>query len=80
MLKDTAYNLLSKVMEAKKLSIEDGNHQPKTEDIAARVGMTVEKLQRFLCSVRKPVSIDQPIWRGQDTTYQVSFYAALISM
>ncbi|KAI8563007.1 hypothetical protein RHMOL_Rhmol03G0080300 [Rhododendron molle] len=67
---ESAYNLLYKVMDAKRLCIEDGNHQPKTEDIATRVRMTDEKLQRFLCSVRKPVSIDQPIWTDQDTTYQ----------
>ncbi|KAG5556545.1 hypothetical protein RHGRI_006969 [Rhododendron griersonianum] len=67
---ESAYNLLYKVMDAKRLCIEDGNHQPKTEDIAARVQMTDEKLQRFLCSVRKPVSLDQPIWMDQDTTYQ----------
>lgn len=79
MLKESAYNLLYKVMDAKRLCIEDGNHKPKTEDIAARVGMTDEKLQRFLCSVRKPVSIDQPIWTDQDTTYQVPIYA-MISM
>lgn len=78
MVQESAYALLYKVVEAKRLCIKDGNHRPKTEDIAARVGMTVEKLESFLSSVRKPVSIDQPVWTDQSTTYQVSFCATLI--
>lgn len=67
---ESAYTLLYKVVEAKRLCIKDGNHRPKTEDIAALVGMPVEKLESFLSSVRKPVSIDQPVWTDQNTTYQ----------
>ncbi|XP_073154205.1 RNA polymerase sigma factor sigF, chloroplastic [Henckelia pumila] len=69
-LPENVYGLLSKVFEAKKVCVQRGNHNPKKEDIAACAGMTVEKLESLLYTTRMPVSMQQPIWMDQDTTFQ----------
>uniref|UniRef100_A0A5B6YWT1 RNA polymerase sigma factor n=1 Tax=Davidia involucrata TaxID=16924 RepID=A0A5B6YWT1_DAVIN len=69
-LPDNVYSLLHKVTEAKRLCIQEGHHQPTKEEIAARVGITVEKLERLLFSVRMPLSLQKPVWMDQNTTFQ----------
>lgn len=69
-LPENVYGLLSKVKEAKTLCIQKGNHHPMKEEIAATAGITVEKLDRLLFTARMPLSMQQPIWMDQDTTFQ----------
>ncbi|XP_059646852.1 RNA polymerase sigma factor sigF, chloroplastic [Cornus florida] len=69
-LPDNVYGLLRKVTEAKRLCIQEGNHQPSKEEIAARAGFTVEKLERLLISAKMPLSLQQPVWMDQKTTFQ----------
>ncbi|CAL5334736.1 unnamed protein product [Camellia sinensis] len=70
MLQDNVYNLLYKVMEAKRSCIGEGNHQPTKEEIAVRIGMTIDKLELLLHSARMPLSMQQPVWADQNTTFQ----------
>ncbi|KAG8376576.1 hypothetical protein BUALT_Bualt09G0077800 [Buddleja alternifolia] len=69
-LPENVYSLLAKVYEAKKVCIQQGNHRPSKEDIAASAGMTVEKLDKLLFTARMPLSIEKPVWMDQDTTFQ----------
>ncbi|KAK9920955.1 hypothetical protein M0R45_029490 [Rubus argutus] len=69
-LPENVYTLLGKVLEAKKSYIQEGNHNPSKEELARRVGITVEKLGKLLYSTRMPVSMQQTVWADQDTTYQ----------
>ncbi|KAI3472063.1 hypothetical protein Pfo_028751 [Paulownia fortunei] len=69
-LPENVYSLLSKVYEAKKLCIQQGNHHPMKEDIAACAGISIERLERLLYTARMPLSIQQPVWMDQDTTFQ----------
>ncbi|MED6156753.1 hypothetical protein PIB30_017363 [Stylosanthes scabra] len=69
-LPETLYTLLGKVTEAKKLFIQEGNLHPSKEELAERVGITVEKFERLLFSARIPISMQQPVWADQDTTHQ----------
>lgn len=69
-LPENIYTLLSKVLEAKRLCIQEGNHSPDKEDLARRVGITVEKLERLMFITRMPLSMQQPVWADQDTTFQ----------
>ncbi|KAL3628506.1 hypothetical protein CASFOL_027552 [Castilleja foliolosa] len=69
-LPENVYGLLTKVYEAKKLCIQQGNHYPKNEDIAACAGISVERLEKLLYTARLPVSMQQPVWIDQKTTYQ----------
>ncbi|XP_062003334.1 RNA polymerase sigma factor sigF, chloroplastic isoform X1 [Rosa rugosa] len=69
-LPENVYTLLGKVLEAKKSYIQEGNHNPSREELARRVGMSVEKLGKLLYSTRMPVSMQQTVWADQDTTFQ----------
>lgn len=69
-LPENMYGLLSKVLEARKSCIQEGHHNPTTEELALRVGITVEKLQKLLFFMRNPLSMQQPVWTDQDTTFQ----------
>ncbi|KAL2250642.1 RNA polymerase sigma factor sigF, chloroplastic isoform X1 [Sesamum indicum] len=69
-LPENVYSLLSRVYEAKKLCIQQGNHLPTKEDIAACAGMSVEGLERLLYTARMPLSLQKPVWTDQDTTFQ----------
>ncbi|XP_031279075.1 RNA polymerase sigma factor sigF, chloroplastic-like isoform X1 [Pistacia vera] len=69
-LPEHVYTLLSKVLEAKRLCIQEGNHCPNKEELAIRVGITVEKLDNLLFFTRMPLSMQQPVWADQDTTFQ----------
>lgn len=67
------YGLLSKVKEAKRTCIQKGSPHPTKEEIASCAGMTVEKLEKLLFTAKMPVSMQQPVWMDQDTTFQVGF-------
>ncbi|MBA0746929.1 hypothetical protein Gogos_009401 [Gossypium gossypioides] len=69
-LPENVYGLLSKVLDAKRSCFQEGNHYPSKEELARRVGITVEKLDKLLLSTRMPLSIQQPVWADQDTTFQ----------
>lgn len=72
-MQDNVYGLLNKVTEAKRQCIQEGHHRPTKEQIAARAGVTVDKLERLLYSARTPLSMQQPVWTDQNTTFQVTF-------
>ncbi|KAK6140236.1 hypothetical protein DH2020_026034 [Rehmannia glutinosa] len=69
-LPENVYSLLSKVYEAKKSCVQQGNHYPTKEDIAACAGLSVERLEKLLYTARVPLSMQQPVWMDQNTTYQ----------
>ncbi|XP_061345773.1 RNA polymerase sigma factor sigF, chloroplastic-like isoform X2 [Gastrolobium bilobum] len=69
-LPENVYTLLGKVMEAKKLYIQEGNRRPTKEELARRVGISVDKLENLLFSARFPLSMQQSVWADQDTTFQ----------
>ncbi|XP_027349581.1 RNA polymerase sigma factor sigF, chloroplastic-like isoform X2 [Abrus precatorius] len=69
-LPENLYSLLGKVKEAKKLYIRQGNLRPTKEEIAGRVGISVEKLEKLLYAARTPISMHQTVWADQDKTYQ----------
>lgn len=66
---------MGKVSETKKLYNREGNLHPTKEELARRVGITVEKLDNLLYVARIPISMQKTVWADQDTTFQV-----LISM
>lgn len=69
-LPENVYTLLGKVSETKKLYIREGNLHPTKEELAKRVGITVEKLEKLLYVARIPISMQQTVWADQDTTFQ----------
>ncbi|TKY62134.1 RNA polymerase sigma factor sigF [Spatholobus suberectus] len=69
-LPENLYSLLGKVAEAKKSYIREGNLRPTKEELASRVGITVEKLENLLFASRIPISMQQTVWADQDTTFQ----------
>ncbi|XWS59651.1 hypothetical protein CRYUN_Cryun08bG0140400 [Craigia yunnanensis] len=69
-LPENVYSLLNKVLDAKRSYIQEGNHCPSKEELARRVGITVEKLDKLLFTTRMPLSMQQPVWADQDTTFQ----------
>lgn len=69
-LPENLYSLLGKVIEAKKSYIQEGNLRPSKEELAQRVGITVEKLENLLFASRTPISMQQTVWADQDTTFQ----------
>ncbi|KAI4300301.1 hypothetical protein L6164_033693 [Bauhinia variegata] len=69
-LPENVYTVLGKVMEAKKLYIQEGNLRPTKEELARRVGITVDKLEKLLFVARVPVSMQQTVWADQNTTFQ----------
>ena len=68
---ENVYSLLSKILDAKRSYIQEGNHCPSKEELARRVGITVEKLDKLLFTTRMPVSMKQTVWEDQGTTFQV---------
>ncbi|XP_042512732.1 RNA polymerase sigma factor sigF, chloroplastic [Macadamia integrifolia] len=66
---ENVYNLLKQVNKAKNLCIREG-FNPTNEQLAKRVGITVQKLERLLLSTRRPLSMQQEVWADQDTTFQ----------
>ncbi|KAL5135343.1 RNA polymerase sigma factor sigF, chloroplastic [Glycine soja] len=69
-LPENLYTLLGKLIEAKKSYIQEGNLHPTKEELARRVGITVEKLDNLLFASRNPISMQQTLWVDQDTTFQ----------
>ncbi|GMI79991.1 RNApolymerase sigma-subunit F, SIGMA FACTOR 6 [Hibiscus trionum] len=69
-LPENVYGLLNKVLDAKRSYIQEGNHHPSKQELARRVGITVEKLDMLLFSTRMPLSMQQPVWADQDTTFR----------
>ncbi|XP_069144872.1 RNA polymerase sigma factor sigF, chloroplastic isoform X3 [Solanum lycopersicum] len=69
-LPENVYALLSKVKDAKRECIRQGNRHPTKEDIASCARMSVERLQNLLSNVRTPLSMQQSVWSDQDTTFQ----------
>ncbi|KAJ1418967.1 Winged helix-like DNA-binding domain superfamily [Sesbania bispinosa] len=69
-LPENFYALLGKFTEAKKLYIKEGNLRPTKEELASRVGITVDKLELLLFAARIPLSMQQTVWADQDTTFQ----------
>ncbi|KAE9612313.1 hypothetical protein Lal_00022811 [Lupinus albus] len=69
-LPEKVYSLLGKVMEAKKLCIQEGNLNPTKEELARRVGITEEKIGELLFVARYPISMQQTVWADQETTFQ----------
>ena len=74
---ENVYGLLGKVTEAKNYFVRAGNYKPSKEELAAHVGITVEKLDKLQFMSRIPQSLQQTVWADQDTTFQVSFTFSL---
>jgi len=68
---ENLYRLLGKVIEAKKSFIQEGNIHPSKEELARRVGITIDKLETLLFASRHPISMQQTVWADQETTFQV---------
>ncbi|KAJ1392265.1 Winged helix-like DNA-binding domain superfamily [Sesbania bispinosa] len=69
-LPERVYTQLGKVLEAKKLYIQEGNLHPTKEELASRSGIAVDKIDNLLFVARIPVSMQQTIWTDQNTTFQ----------
>ncbi|KAJ8754178.1 hypothetical protein K2173_002077 [Erythroxylum novogranatense] len=69
-LPESVYSLLGKIMEAKRSCAREGDHNPSKEEVARRAGITVNKLEKLLYMTRAPISMQQPVWTDQDTTFQ----------
>ncbi|CAN8284958.1 unnamed protein product [Cochlearia groenlandica] len=69
-LPENVYMLLGKVSEARKTCVQEGNYCPSKEQVAGHAGVSTEKLDKLLYNTRTPLSMQQPIWSDQDTTYQ----------
>ncbi|XP_022978801.1 RNA polymerase sigma factor sigF, chloroplastic [Cucurbita maxima] len=69
-LPENVYGLLGKVTEAKNYFVRAGNYKPSKEELAAQVGITVEKLDKLQFMSRIPQSLQQTVWADQDTTFQ----------
>ncbi|KFK36579.1 hypothetical protein AALP_AA4G141800 [Arabis alpina] len=69
-LPENVYMLLGKVSEARKTCLQEGNYSPNKKQIAGHVGVSTEKLDKLLYNTRTPLSMQQPIWADQDTTFQ----------
>jgi RNA polymerase primary sigma factor len=52
--------------------IQEHGRQPRDEEIAELVGLTVEKLQSVVKSAKAPGSMERPIGKERDTTVGVS--------
>lgn len=69
-LQENVYALLKKIKNTRTLYIQEG-HVPTNEELARRVGISKERLERVLASARSPVSIQDRAWSDQDITVQV---------
>lgn len=67
------YEVISRINKAKKMLVQEHGRQPRDEEIAELVGLTVEKLQSVVKSARAPGSMERPIGIEKDTTVGVSF-------
>nr|AKC88790.1 sigma factor [Pelargonium nanum] len=69
-LPEHIHALLRKVSKAKRLLVEEGNYHPTNEQIAKRVNITTEKLVGLLNHARKPISLQQKVFAGQNITLE----------
>ncbi|KAJ9554913.1 hypothetical protein OSB04_009527 [Centaurea solstitialis] len=69
-LPEGVYNLMYKVSEAKRICIREGNHEPTQKQIAAQAGMPVEKVQKLRSIQKITLSLQQPIYPNDSTTYE----------
>ncbi|KAL5067852.1 hypothetical protein RYX36_018739 [Vicia faba] len=69
-LPEKVYNKLSKVLEAKKLYMEEGNLNPSRKELARRVGIAAEKVDSLLFVARIPISMQKTVGAETDTTFQ----------
>lgn len=77
-LQENVYTLLGKLIEAKKFYNREGNVHPTKEELARKIGVTVDKLEILLSAARIPLSMQQTVWTDQDTTYQVGLQVNMI--
>lgn len=70
LLQENVFGLLKRIKNARRLYIQEG-HAPTNEEIAKRVGISVEKLKALLLTTRNPISIQECAWTDQDVTFQV---------
>ncbi|CAL9206714.1 unnamed protein product [Musa hybrid cultivar] len=68
-LPENAFARLKSIREARRLCIQEGL-LPTNEEIAKRVGITVQKLENLLLNSRYPISIQRRPWLDQDITFQ----------
>ncbi|EPS66259.1 hypothetical protein M569_08519 [Genlisea aurea] len=68
-MQENVYGLLSKVYEARNQCIQQGKSNPSKEELASCAGMSVEKLDALLRTTRTPLSLQQPVWSDQATTF-----------
>ncbi|XP_039138442.1 RNA polymerase sigma factor sigF, chloroplastic [Dioscorea cayenensis subsp. rotundata] len=68
-LPENIYALLKTIRAARRSCIQEGR-VPTKEELARRVGITVEKLQNTLALSRNPISIQERPWADQDVTLQ----------
>ncbi|KAF3784148.1 RNA polymerase sigma factor [Nymphaea thermarum] len=66
---ESVYGILKQIRDARRVCIQEG-HTPTNEELARRIGITVERLTEILLSTRKPTSLQQPTWVDQDVTFQ----------
>ncbi|KAG6495462.1 hypothetical protein ZIOFF_043287 [Zingiber officinale] len=69
-LQENAFAVLKNIKNARRLCIQEG-HLPTNEEVAKRVGITVDKLESLLLNTRIPVSIEGRPWSDHDATFQV---------
>uniref|UniRef100_A0A2P2L9Y4 RNA polymerase sigma factor n=1 Tax=Rhizophora mucronata TaxID=61149 RepID=A0A2P2L9Y4_RHIMU len=69
-LPENVYTLLGRVLEAKRSCAQEGDCNPTKENLARRVGITVNKLEKLLYMTRLPLSMQQTVWMDQDITFQ----------
>lgn len=70
LLQENVFARLKSIREARRLCIQEGL-LPTNEEIAKRVGITVQKLENLLLNSRNPISIQRRPWVDQDVTFQV---------
>ncbi|XP_078442306.1 RNApolymerase sigma-subunit F [Wolffia australiana] len=68
-LPENVYALLKKIKHTRRLYLQEG-YVPTNEELARRVGITKERLERVVASARSPVSIQDHAWADQDITVQ----------
>ncbi|XP_010907040.2 RNA polymerase sigma factor sigF, chloroplastic [Elaeis guineensis] len=68
-LPENVFGLLKRIKNARRLFIQEG-HAPTNEEIAKRVGISVEKLEALLLTTRNPISIQECVWTDQDVKFQ----------
>lgn len=68
---ENVYTLLGKVSETKKLYIREGNLYPTKEELARRVGITVDKLEKLLYVARIPMSMGRPRYHFPGIDFQL---------